>query len=87
MTRAAIVAGDTVRHFSNPASRAVVVAIFPADRDEGWNYEEGTIIGLNKKGQIVTVELDPKYRDGVDDDGLRETGTEFCRPITEKREN
>jgi len=30
MTRAAIVAGDTVRHFSNPASRAVVVAIFPA---------------------------------------------------------
>lgn len=75
----------TRRRLHFPTLKVGDRVFFPADRDEGWNYEEGTVIDLDKKGQIVTVELDEKYRDGLDDDGLRETGTEFCRPISAKR--
>lgn len=36
MTRSAITVGDEVRHFSNPDTRAVVVAVFPAHPCGEW---------------------------------------------------
>ena len=54
----------------------------PADADEGWDEERGTLLAVDYKKYVVTVELDEEYRDGANDDGLRETGAEFCRLLS-----
>ncbi len=52
----------------------------PADRDEGWDAETGTIVDVQPKG-IVTIMLDPEFWADQYDDGIRETGAEFCRRL------
>ena len=55
----------------------------PVNKAEGWDEERGTLIAVDYKKYVVTVELDEQYREPPQgtfvDDGLRETGAEFVR--------
>lgn len=58
--------------------------ILPANEEEGWTEERGTVIALNDQysasdprsinNHMIVVEIDEKYREEDDFDGLRECG-------------
>lgn len=48
-----------------------------ANKEEGWPAEEGTITSIDDiDNDVIMVKVDKKYRDGKDDDGLREVGVD-----------
>ena len=42
-----------------------------ADEDEGWEAEEGTVMGMSGDTTWIVL-VDPEYLTGPEDDGLRE---------------
>jgi hypothetical protein len=48
----------------------------PENQEEGWNEEFGTIIGIQEEHEVLTINLDEKFKRDEFDDGIRETAFE-----------
>lgn len=59
----------------------------PANPKEGWPDEFGKVIDIDDKSATLGIQLDKKYITEKGDDGIRESGIDGVRPISEFKSN